>query len=148
MKEPKIKCPCLGPSPPCRGDRQPHQATLCTRQYMPQTGTSSIQQESDYSNWKEWADGAEQKCCASAGMWLACCWCGPAGTCHGGKAALGLGAATASPCAPRCLSPSLLCSNIYLPGLPPLIHPHHPHPILCPFSSTHFPIGLFLTGHV
>ena len=34
---------------------------------MPQTGTSSIQQESDYSNWKEWTDGAEQKCRASAG---------------------------------------------------------------------------------
>ena len=34
---------------------------------MPQTGTSSIQQESDYSNWKEWTDGAEQKCHASAG---------------------------------------------------------------------------------
>lgn len=62
-----MRCPCLGPSPPCRGDRQPHQATLCPRQYMPQTGTSSIQQESDYSNWKEWTVGAEQKCRASAG---------------------------------------------------------------------------------
>lgn len=127
LKDPKMKCLALGPHhlvEETGKPTKPHciQATFCTRQYMPQTGTSSIQEESDDTNWEEWTDGAEQKCCANAGMWLACCWRGPASTCHRGMTALGQGAATSSLCGPRgatrppSLSPSLLCSNTRLPG--------------------------------